>query len=194
MSVAMEEGPRRHRITADEFYRMAEVGLFAPDARVELIDGEIIEMPPIGPRHHAAVARLNKLLVFAVGDRAIVHCQGSVQLGDLSAPQPDFALLVAREDFYEHQRIQGRDTVLAIEVSDSTLRYDLETKMALYARHAIPELWVFDVQQAELKRLHVFRRPQGNSYAEKSFIEKKPALLPITALSGITVDLSSIFP
>ncbi len=106
---------------------------------VELIDGEIIEMPPIGSRHHAAVARLNRLFVFALGEQGIVHCQGSVQLGDLSAPQPDFALLVAREDFYAHQRIIGADTLLAVEVSDSSLRYDLHTKMALYARHAIPE-------------------------------------------------------
>jgi Uma2 family endonuclease len=101
MSVAMEDWPRRHRITVDEYHRMAEVGLLAPDARVELIEGVIIEMPPIGNRHAAAVDRLFRLLDRAVGDRAIVRCQGPVQLGDLSEPQPDFALLAPREDFYD---------------------------------------------------------------------------------------------
>lgn len=193
MSVAMEEGPRRHRITVDEFYRMAEAGLFAPDARVELIDGEIIEMPPIGDRHHAGVDRLNRLFIFAVGERAIVRCQGSVQLGDLSSPQPDFVLLTERENFYADRRAQAHDTLLAVEVSDSSLHYELKTKMALYARHAIHEYWVLDVQGSDVHRLHVFRNPAGNVYEEKLSIEKGPAVLPIPRLAGVTVDLSSLF-
>ncbi len=104
MSVAMEDWPRRHRVTVDEYHRMAEVGVLAPDARVELIEGEIIEMPPIGNPHAATVDRLVELLHSAVGKRAIVRCQGPIQLGDLSETQPDFALLVRREDFYENNR------------------------------------------------------------------------------------------
>src|ERR1044072_9215952 len=101
MSVAMEEFPRRHRITVEEYYRMAEVGLLAPDARVALIEGEIIDMPPIGNRHMASVDRLNVLLFSALGNRAIVRCQSTLVLGEYSAPEPDFALLAYREDFYE---------------------------------------------------------------------------------------------
>src|SRR5258708_2144468 len=100
MSIAMEDGPRRHRITVDEFNLMAERGLFAPDARVELIEGEIIDMPPIGLAHAETMNRLFRLLDRAVGERAIVQCQLPIQLGDISQPQPDYALLAARDDYY----------------------------------------------------------------------------------------------
>jgi Uma2 family endonuclease len=189
MSVAMEDWPRRHRITVEEYHRMAEVGLLAPDARVELIEGVIIDMPPIGSRHAAAVDRLAELLHGAVGKRAIVRCQGAIQLGDLNEPQPDLALLARREDFYEQRNPTPSDTLLVIEVSDTTLHHDLHTKMSLYARHGIPELWVVDV---EGKRLHVFRNPAGTSYAQAT-ASQKPGIMPIGSLSGITVNLTSLF-
>src|SRR5690606_35185066 len=91
MGMPMESWPRRHRITVDEYYRMAEVGLLAPDARVELIEGEIIDMPPIAPDHGSVVDRLTHLLVPAVGERAIVRVQGAVRLSRMSEPQPDVA-------------------------------------------------------------------------------------------------------
>jgi Uma2 family endonuclease len=189
MSVAMEDWPRRHRITVEEYHRMAEVGLLAPDARVELIEGVIIDMPPIGNRHSAAVDRLNRLLGHAVGERAIIRCQGPIQLDDVSEPQPDFALLVPREDFYEYRAPTAADTLLAIEVSDTTLRYDLQTKKSLYAQHGIQELWVIDVER---KKLHAFRNPTSETYADVS-TPHKPGVTPITSLPGVTVDLSSLF-
>jgi Uma2 family endonuclease len=192
MSVAMEEGPRRHRITVDEYHRMAEVGLLAPDARVELIDGEIIEMPPIGNPHAGTVDLLNRLIGRALGDLAIVRCQGPVQLGNYSEPQPDFALLSPRDDFYMHRRPTPEDTLLAIEVSDTSLRFDLHTKMSLYARHRIPEFWVLDVQHVDRKRLHVFRHPTDIGYGE-AFWTEKPGSMPITTVPGVEVDLSSVF-
>jgi Uma2 family endonuclease len=188
MSVAMEDWPRRHRISVDEYYRMAEVGLLAPDARVELIEGEIIDMPPIGYRHEAAVDRLAMLLHRAVGDLAIVRCQGSVQLGDFSAPQPDFVLLTRREDFYKQRRATAADTLLAIEVSDTTLRYDMQTKMSLYARYGIREFWVFDVEN---ERFHVFRNPVGSGYAEVR-VTDQPEVVALAALPQVSVDLSSL--
>ncbi|MEJ0036787.1 MAG: Uma2 family endonuclease [Gammaproteobacteria bacterium] len=189
MSAAMEDWPRRHRITVDEYYRMAEVGLLAPDARVELIDGEIIDMPPIGNPHMATVDRLAELLIRALNGRAIVRCQGAVQLGDYSAPQPDFVLLAPREDYYASRRAISSDTLLTIEVSDTTLRYDSGRKMSLYARHNVPELWVIDVPKA---RIHLFRRPSGNEYLEASILEA-PDALSIERLPGIVVELSSIY-
>jgi Uma2 family endonuclease len=189
MSAAMEDFPRRHRITVDEYYRMAEVGLLAPDARVELIDGEIIDMAPIGNPHMATVDRLNKLLIRTVGDRAIVRCQGAVQLGDYSAPQPDFVLLAPRDDYYSSRRAVSPDTLLTVEVSDTTLRYDSGRKMSLYARHNVPELWVIDVPKA---RLLLFRKPSGNEYLEASILEA-PDSMSIERLPGIVVDLSSIY-
>src|SRR5215471_18237651 len=102
MSVAMEEFPRRHRITVEEYFRMAEVGLLAPDARVELIEGEIIDMAPIGNSHGAAVSRLLELLILATPKRATVRCQSTLVLANDSAPEPDFTLLAYRSDYYEN--------------------------------------------------------------------------------------------
>jgi Uma2 family endonuclease len=189
MSVAMEEGPRRHRITVDEYYRMAEVGLLAPDARVELIEGEIIDMPPIGSRHAGAMNLLNELLRRAVGGRAIVGCQNPLRLDECSEPQPDFALLVPRQDFYSARHPTASDTLLVIEVSETTLRYDRQKKMPLYARHGIPELWIVDV---EGKRMEVFRDPAGATYGERASAPP-PSLMSISLLPDVFVDLSSLF-
>ncbi len=189
MSVAMEDGPRRHRITVDEYHHMAEVGLLAPDARVELIEGEIIDRPPIGSRHAATVDGLYRILDRAVGERAIVRCQGPIQLGDLSEPQPDFSVLVPREGVYAQRHPTAADILLVVEVSETTLRYDRQTKMALYARHGIPELWIVDVGR---KQLQIFRKPAGAAYGDVLSPER-PGVMPIASLPGVTVDLSSLF-
>jgi len=189
MSVAMEDWPRRHRITVDEYHRMAESGSFAPDARVELIDGEIIDMPPIGSAHAGTVDQLYVLLHRAVGDLAIVRCQSPIQIGDHSEPQPDFALLVSRKGFYKDGHPTEHDTLLVIEVSDTTLADDLRRKMALYARQGIKEYWVVDLVN---RRLHVFRSPSGAGYEQTSSFDR-PGALDIAALPGTSVDLSSLF-
>ena len=186
MSVAMEQGPRRHRITVEEYHRMAEVGLLAPDARVELIDGEIIDMPPIGTRHAALVTRLHGLLVHAVRERALVRVQFPARLDDYSEPQPDLAVVAAREDFYAARHPVPSDTLLLIEVSETTLRYDQQIKAALYARHGIPELWIVDIKR---KQLHVSRNPTPKGYRE-TFTVDRPASMQ---LLGVTVDTSSLF-
>ena len=186
MSVAMEDFPRRHRVTVDEYHHMAEVGLLARDARVELIEGEIVEMPPIGSRHAAVVDRLNETLGRAVGPRAIVRCQNPIQLGGASEPQPDLALLARRQDFYELQLPTGADTLLVIEVSDSTLSYDLRRKAALYARHGIPELWVIDVER---RKLHLHRDCANGEYKTISTHDTL-GVTSIASLPGVSVDLS----
>src|SRR3569833_2896800 len=134
MSVAMKDLPRRHGITVDEFIRMYEAGELAPDARVELIEGEIIDMPLPGSRHSSMDMRVNALLMRAVGDQAMVRPGGGVRLDDMSLVGPDFALVVPREDFYEYHHPTPEETFLAIEVSDSRLSFDLGRKRALYAR------------------------------------------------------------
>src|SRR5262245_21444296 len=189
MSVAMDEFPRRHRITVEEYYRMAEVGLLAPDARVELIDGEIIEMPPMGIRHAAVVRQLQELLTDAVGKRALVQAQLPVRLDNYSEPEPDLAVLMRREDFYRQRHPAPSDTLLAIEVSESTLRFDRKVKATLYARHGIPELWIVDTRG---KQLHVSRNPTPTGYAETFTTDRPTSMQPI-ALAEITIDLSSLF-
>jgi len=189
MSVAMEDWPRRHRISVDEYHRMAESGLFAPDARVELIDGEIIDMPPMGSPHAGNVSQLDTLLHRAVGDRALIRCQLPIQVGDWSEPQPDLVLVATRESFYKEHHPTEHETLLAIEVSESTLDFDLRRKKALYARQGIREYWVVDVGN---HRLHVFRSPAGADYQEASAADR-PGTQDISALPGISIDLSSIF-
>lgn len=188
MDTTMESWPRRHRITVDEYHRMAEVGLLAPDARVELIEGEIIDMAPIGREHTSVVDQLNRLFVRAVGDDAIVRVQGSVRLSSWSEPEPDLVLLRPRADFYRSRFATGADMLFVIEVSDSTLRYDREIKMPLYARHGVPEAWIVDVGSGELL---VYDGPVAGEYARRNVVTE-PGRMPVAALPGLTVDLSGV--
>lgn len=184
----MQDLPPTHRITVDEYHRMGELGFFAPDARVELIDGQIIDMPPIGSRHQAAVDRLTELLFHAVAGRAIVRTQGSVVIEEFSEPQPDIVLLKRREDFYSSRRATAADTLLIIEVSDTTWRYDRHVKAPLYARCGIPELWIVDLQGCEL---HSLREPSSAGYAQTAST-RSPGAMPIQELGGASVELSNL--
>lgn len=188
MSMLMEVWPQRHRITVDEYHRMAEVGLLAPDARVELIEGEIIDMAPIGPPHSSVVNQMLRLMMRAVGDLAIVQSQGAVRLNMRNEPEPDLALFRPREDFYRHQHPSGADTLLVIEVSESSLRYDREIKVPLYARHGVPEVWVVDLVNGQLL---TWRSPVTGEY-QLHAAAAQPGIVPIAALPGVLVDLSGL--
>ena len=189
MSVAMKDLPRRHGITVDELYRMCEAGELAPEARVELIEGEIIDMPPPGSRHSAMHSRLLEVLMQAVGQRAIVRPASALHLDDMSAPQPDIALVLRREDFYAERHPTAAEMLLVIEVSESRLSFDLGRKRALYARHGIPELWVIDLARS---RLHRFRRPSGDEYLETLVLDA-PRTMSIEKLPGVALDTVSLF-
>ena len=121
MQSHMEDWLPRHRITVDEYYRMAEVGLLAADARVELIEGEILDMPPIGSRHAGVVSLLDRLLSRAAGDEAIVRVQLPLRLTNASEPQPDLALVKPRSDYYSTRHPTAADTLLVVEVSQTTV-------------------------------------------------------------------------
>lgn len=123
---------------------MAEADIFEPDDRVELIDGEVFELSPIGSRHAAAVSRLNHLLR-RVGDAAIVSVQSPIQVGEFSEPQPDLAILRFRDDFYADHHPMPPDIHLVIEVADTSLRHDLARKAPLYIAGGISEVWVVDL-------------------------------------------------
>ncbi|HEU4625537.1 MAG TPA: Uma2 family endonuclease [Steroidobacteraceae bacterium] len=185
----MDEFPRRHRITVGEYYRMAEVGLLAPDARVELIDGEIFDMPPIGSRHAALAHHLHHLLSGALGHRAMARMQVPVRLDDYSEPQPDVSVVAYREDFYVTRHPIASEVLLLVEVSETTLRYDQQIKGALYAHHGIPEYWIVDMKR---KQLHVSRRPTSTGYVETVSIDR-PATMPVIALPEAAVDVSPLF-
>ncbi len=162
MSVAFV--PEKTRISVDRYQKMVAAGVLTERDRIELIDGEMFNMAPIGPKHAALTARMTKLFILAIGDTTIVSPGGPVNLGDFSEPQPDLLLLRPRGDYYSGKIPVASDVLLLIEISDSTLVFDQSTKRALYARHGIPEYWIIDV---EGKSIHVHREPTGNgSYAQ----------------------------
>ena len=186
--VITDEWPRKHRITVNEYHRMAEEGLLAPDARVELIEGEIIDMAPIGSPHGSIVDRLNHAFVHAVGRRAIVRVQGAVRLSERNEPQPDLALLKPRRDHYSKSHPGPSETLLLIEVSDTTLRYDRQIKCRYYARYDIPEVWIIDTRA---RKLHVFRGPTKGNYHDTTSTSR-PGVMALAALPGVEVDLPDL--
>jgi Uma2 family endonuclease len=166
----------RKRFTVDEYHRMGESGILGPEERVELIDGEIIQMSPIGQRHSARVARANALLIRALGDRAVLGPQNPVQLSDWTEPQPDIVLFKPRPDFYEHKKPRPDDVLLVMEVSDTTLRYDLKIKLPHFAAALIPEVWIQDVN-ADI--VHVFRVPHGKAYKTSMQLRRGDSISPL---------------
>ena len=135
----------RRRFTADEYHRMGEAGVFAPGDRVELIEGDVIAMTPIGQRHVVCVAELLRRLVLALGDRAVVWPQSPIRLSSHTEPQPDVALLGPRSDRYLSAPARGDDVLLAVEVADTSYRYDRGVKLGLYARAGVREVWIVDL-------------------------------------------------
>ena len=180
----------RHRITVDEYYRMAEVGLIAPDARTELIEGEVIEMPPMGSSHAATVSLLMYRLAAGLGRLDQVRVQLPVRLDAYSEPLPDFAVVLSREDLYRSCHPLPTDTLLVVEISQSTLRLDLKVKVPLCARHKVPEVWVVDLEH---ERIHFFHSPQDGIYTDSSFTDK-PGIVTLASLPHARVDLSGLFP
>jgi Uma2 family endonuclease len=157
---------------------MAEAGILTEDDRVELIDGEILEMSPLGRKHWVCVNRITRLFVRAVGDRAIVHIQNPIVLGDYTEPQPDLVLLRPRDDFYADMDATPDAILLLIEVADSSVDYDRRVKAPLYARMSIPEYWLADVGREHIvvhldptsdgyRTTRVFRR--GESFRPTAF-------------------------
>lgn len=156
--------PSRHRFTVTEYQRIAEAGVLAEHDRVELIEGEIIDMTPIGPGHGAGVDRALDELKEALGRRVIIRVQGSIVLNDQTQPQPDVALLRRRADFYVQQHPGPQDIFLLIEVSDTSLAYDIDAKAKMYAEAGIPEYWVFDVAS---KAIFLFDEPGLDGYQRR---------------------------
>ncbi|WP_038056232.1 Uma2 family endonuclease [Thermus amyloliquefaciens] len=152
----------RHRISLDEFHRMVEAGVFPEDLRLELVEGELLEMSPIGKRHAAKVARLTALLAPLVPEKAILFVQSPLVVGK-SELYPDLALLPPRPDFYEEGLPEGKDALLVVEVAETSLAYDLGVKVPLYAKGGVPEVWVADLPG---RRLWVHREPAGEGYRE----------------------------
>ena len=141
MAVAL----RKRRFTVDEYHRMGQAGILSEEDRVELIDGDVVAMTPIGTRHNACVSCATRALVTATGDAAIVLPQGSVRLSRHDEPEPDLVLLRPRSDFYAARHAGPEDILLVIEIADSSIAYDRDVKARLYAESGVPEYWLADL-------------------------------------------------
>lgn len=153
----------KRRFTVDEFYRMAETGILSKGDRVELIDGEVVRMTPIGPRHASCVLRLNTILPPLVAGSAIIAVQNPVRLGTYDEPQPDVVLLVPRADFYEKAHPAPSDVLLVIEVSDTSIDYDRTLKLQRYALTGVADVWIVNLGE---DLVEVYRQLSGGEYRE----------------------------
>ena len=151
----------RHRFTVDEYHKMAENGVLTEDDRVELIDGEIIDMAPIGEWHFGHVNRFTRVFYRQFADRAVVHIQNPIRLGRHREPQPDIVLLQLRDDDYDSKMPTPEDVLLVVEVADSSLDYDRNTKVLLYAEAGIPEYWLVNLVD---EQIIVYRNPEPSGY------------------------------
>lgn len=178
------------KIDVDEYHRMAEAGILVPDDRVELIEGELIAMAPIGERHVGDSIGLNMRLVRAVGDLALVSVGNPVRLGRYSEPQPDFTLLRPRADSYRGHKPLPEDVLLAIELSESSLRFDRTVKLPLYGAHGIGEFWIFDLQA---RQVSVCRGPCADGYASVE-THGPDATIEAEALPGLAFRVADLLP
>lgn len=160
----------RHRFTAEEYRAVAEAGILGEDDRVELVDGEIVDMAPIGGRHLSCVVALTHLLVERSGGRFFVSVQNPVRLSERDEPQPDLTLLRSRPEPQASAPPGAGEVLVAIEVSDTTLSYDTDVKLPLYARAGIPEAWVVDLGRGTRGTVEVHSEPGPGGYrAARSF-------------------------
>lgn len=179
----------RRKFTVQQYHKMLESGILTEDDRVELIRGEIIEMSPIGTKHAACVNRLINLLVQLLGKRVIVAAQNPIALNDNSEPQPDVALLKPRDDFYATAHPQPQDILLLIEVADSTIIYDREEKIPLYAEANIIEVWLVDINE---QIVEIYQQPTAAGYQQMQKFTSGQSL-SIQAFPNVIINVNEIF-
>jgi Uma2 family endonuclease len=178
----------RFKLDVHDFHRMGEAGILGPEDRVELIEGELVEMTPIGAAHAGATLGLNRRLSLALGERAFVAVQNPIRLDEGSEPQPDIAVLRPRADDYRSEHPTPADILLLIEVADSSLRLDRQVKLPLYARHGVPEVWIVDLAGGAVE---LCRGPGPGGYARISRAGRGEAVQP-EALPDITLAVADI--
>jgi Uma2 family endonuclease len=182
--------PARHKLDVDTYDRMAEAGIFGEDDRIELIDGDLIDMAPIGQAHAGIVNNLAEVLFIACSGRAIVSSQNPIRLNQTSEPQPDLAVLRRRADFYTSGERPGpSDVLLMIEVADTSLTFDRTVKLPLYARAGIGEYWIVDLKR---RLLEAYTTPSGDEY-KKMNIYKAGDRVALALAPEIIVKLDIVF-
>lgn len=178
----------RKRFTVQQYHQMSEASILAADDHVELIEGEIIEMAPIGSRHAACVDRLNRLLNRRLGEQALIRVQNPLYLGERSEPQPDIAIVQIRADYYETGHPQPQDVLLLVEVADTTLEFDRSIKTSLYANVGIPEVWIVDLSSLAIE---IYREPSADGYKSVRRVQRNQTI-SAQAFPGIDFGLVEI--
>ena len=179
----------RRKFTVEQYHKMVDSGILTEDDRIELIGGEIIEMSPIGTKHAACVNRLVNLLAQLSRKRIILASQNPIALNENSEPQPDVALLKPRDDFYETAHPQPSDIFLLIEVADSTVKYDREVKIPLYAQANIIEVWLVDIYEQVIE---VYQQPISAGYQHIQKFARGQSL-SIQAFPDVNISVDEIF-
>lgn len=184
-----QQTPTRRLLDVGAYYKMAEAGILTEQDHVELIGGVIFDMLPIGSTHGGTTNRLNRLFARVASDGlTIVSVQGPLRLDAYNEPEPDVMLLKPRDDDYRQRHPSAADVLLLVELSDSSLAYDRGTKLPLYAKFGVPEVWIVDLPGAAIE---VHREPVGDAYARKKGLTSgplAPALVP-----GATIDVGALF-
>lgn len=167
---------------------MCRSGIFHEDDRIELLDGEIVMMSPIGPRHSAATSRITRSMVIAVQDGAIVRVQDALRLLPRSEPEPDVIVARPRRDFYEGGHPTAEDTLLVIEVADSSLYTDRAIKIPIYAREYIAEVWIVDLTEDVV---HIYTEPMNGEYLNVRTLHLGDVLVP-TLIKDVEIPVAEI--
>lgn len=179
---------KRHTFTTSEYDAMTLAGVFGEDDRVELIEGEIIEMSPIGSDHAGIVNRLTWLLIQRLGDRAIVATQNPIRIGEHSEPQPDVVVAKFRKDFYRSSHPTPSDVLLVVEIADATLAIDRDVKVPLYASAGIAEVWLINLEASSIE---VYSKPEDGIHREKR-IARGGETLTLSAFSNVAFNVREI--
>jgi Uma2 family endonuclease len=178
----------KHRFSVKEYYRMAETGVLRPDARVELLNGEIIDMSPIGPFHGSITKYLNRFFSSAAKSRWLMAVQDPVRLDDQSEPQPDLMLLKPVPDFYRQRHPQPEDVFLLIEVSDTTLAADQVEKLPAYGRAGVAEVWIVNLNNMTVE---AYREPHFTGYGSKTLLRAGDTIAPL-AFPDAALDVAEL--
>jgi Uma2 family endonuclease len=178
----------KKRFTVDEYYRMAEAGILKPEDRLELIDGEVIEMSPIGNKHAGRVNRAADLFMNVFRGKATVAVQNPVRLDQYNELQPDLVLARLDPDYYASRHPAADDVILVFEVADTSLRRDRDIKLPIYAMLGIPEVWIEDLKYDEIL---IFRNPIRDQY-DTSLTVRRGESLSVAAFPDIVLNAETV--
>ncbi|MCO6416982.1 Uma2 family endonuclease [Siccirubricoccus sp. KC 17139] len=190
MDGLLERAPwvKRHKLDVRDYHRMGEAGIFAEGTRVELIEGEIVDMAPIGSEHTGTVTSLTEAIYATIAGRATVAVQSPLRLSEFSEPEPDLLLLKPRADRYRSEHPTAADVLLLIEVANTSLRYDRDVKLPLYAKHGVPEVWIVNLTEGLIE---VYRDPKDEAWLTTRRVMPGETVEP-AALPGLRLAVDAV--